>query len=184
MFQNIVCAILFEAAGCPDRYATNFKKIGWKLRQCGPKNDFEGAWPKNAESSFFKIWKSCNSFIKRAIKMILVSIYMFISLINPMAVSKLQIQCSSPASQKIYSSEKRRNNWPHRGLGWTLGLTKMNCCRVWAVAFPPKSHILWRHYRKLLLRQCTGRCTWHYHTKRVPNIFLGLHFLFYFFEFD
>ena len=43
-----------------------------------------------------------------------------------------------PAAQKIYSTEKRRNNWPYELKGYIPQITKMYCCRGKSEAFPPK----------------------------------------------
>jgi len=52
-----------------------------------------------------------------------------------------------PGAQEIYSTEKGTSKWPHRKLAWTLEITKMHCCRVLSLAFPPKSPNVWRHFR-------------------------------------
>ena len=105
IFQNQVWHILFEAACRTDRYDTNFKKIGWKMRQCGPKNWFCGAVAKSAESLSVKNWKSCNFLIWKAIETMLVSIYMFLRLINLMKPHKI-LKSPSKILKLIYFLEK------------------------------------------------------------------------------
>ena len=90
MFQKPFGLILFEAVSRPDQFDTFFTKIGWKMRQSRPKNDFQCGGSEGGQKMLF--WYIL--IILLAFKVILMSYYMDSGSISPSPLKKLRFAFS------------------------------------------------------------------------------------------